>query len=381
MAGRYELWLTDDFGKRLADSRGQTLLDDALKFTATRTVNRIAYFSLWLPPTFDTSLIKLDRMVQVWRAPEGGRLSLWRVYFVRKWRFSTTDRGEQVFVISGPDLNELPRRRIVAAFTGTAQADKTDFADDMMKEIVIEALADGVDPVPAAGTRVWADLSVQANLSNGPMITRAFAFKKLLYPSGAGVLPTIARAAKEAGTEVFFDIVPATIGATAVTYEFRTYTGQPGQDVTGLGVLFDQQKGNMSKPFLEFDYTLEDNYIYAGGQGEGVAREVQQVFDATRYDVSQWNRCEGFADARNQDAANGVRVAGRNILVVGRPRRKFGAVPLDTRGTRFGRDWDFGYKVRTRYRGEEFDSIVRTVTISVDSAAKERIFARLEYED
>jgi len=53
---------------------------------------------------------------------------------------------------------------------------------------------------------------------------------------------------------------------------------------------------------------------------------------------------------------------------------------LDTRGTRFGRDWDFGYKVRAKYRGQEFDAIVRAVTISVDENSKEDIQARLEYE-
>lgn len=380
MPGTYEFWLTDDFGKRLSDRRGRTLLDNIEFVSATREANAIAYFSMGLPPTFDTSLVKPDRMVQVWRAPEGGRLALWRVYFIRKWKWSTKDSGEEIFTIGGPDTNDLLRRRIVAAYTGSAQADKTDFADDMMKEVVTESLADGVAPVPAAGTRVWNDLSVQADLSNGPTITRAFAFKKLLYPSGAGALPIIAQAAREAGTEIFFDVVPATVSGTSITFEFRTYTGQPGQDVTGLGVLFDQQKGNLSKPFLEFDYTEEENYIYAGGQDTEAAREVQQVSDATRYDASQWNRCEGFADARDQDAANGVREAGRSALEQGRPRRKFGAVPLDTRGTRFGRDWDFGYKVRTRYRVEEFDSIIRTVTLSLKNG-KETIPARLEYEE
>ena len=34
----------------------------------------------------------------------------------------------------------------MAAFTDEAQSEKTDFADDMMKEIVTEALADGVAP-------------------------------------------------------------------------------------------------------------------------------------------------------------------------------------------------------------------------------------------
>ena len=140
--------------------------------------NSIGTFSMSLPPSFDASLLAPDRMVQVWRAPEGGRLSLWRVYFIRKWRF-LTQGSRQVLLVWGRDSNDLLRRRIAAAFVDEAESAKTDFADDMMKEIVTEALADGVDPTPDAGTRAWPDLSVQADLGNGPTLTRSFAWQRL----------------------------------------------------------------------------------------------------------------------------------------------------------------------------------------------------------
>ena len=55
-------------------------------------------------------------------------------------------------------------------------------------------------------------------------------------------------------------------------------------------------------------------------------------------------------------------------------------MPLDTRGTRFGRDWNFGDKVVARYRGFEFDAIIRAVTISVNGQGEETVQARLEWE-
>jgi len=372
-ADAYEFWLTTDAGVRIQ------LLDETLWLAAGRQVNNIGSFSMGLPNTFDTDLVKPDRMVQVWRAPQGGRLALWRVYFVRWWRWETQD-SDEVFTIGGPDCNDLLRRRIVAAYSASSQARKTDYADDMMKEAVSEALLDSADPTPSAGTRVWGDLSVQADLEDGPTLTKSFAWRRLLLPSGGGVLPSIAQAAREAGTEVFFDVVPDDVGSAGITFEFRTYTGQPGRDVTGLGVLFDQERGNLKDPFLEYDYTEEVNYVYAAGQGTQDDRNVQQVYDAGRYLASKWGRCEGFADARNEASDDGVREAGRAGLEAGRPRRRFGGIPLDTRGTRFGRDWDIGYKVRARYRGQEFDAIVWAVTISVDEDGREDIQARLEYE-
>jgi len=373
MAGNYEIWMTDDKGVRLAQ------LDNILWFSATRHISKIATFIGGLPTSFDTDLLKPDRMIQVWRAPEGGRLSLWRPYFVRKWRFETRG-GRQTLTVIGVDPNDLLRRRIVAAFSGSAQAAKTDFADDMMKEIITEALADGVAPVPTAGTRAWADLSVQADLGAGPTLEKRFGFGKLLQSSGGGLIASIAKASREAGTEVFFDIVTDAVSSSSIAFQFRTYTGQPGQDVSDR-VVFDQERGNLQGPFLEFDYTAEANYVYAAGRGQGAGRNVQQVYDAGRYNVSQWNRCEAFADARNQDTNNGVREAGRTVLEGGRPRRRFGGTPLDTAGTRYGLDWNFGDRVTARYRGQEFTMIIRTVTISVDDRGRERISSRLEFED
>jgi hypothetical protein len=372
--GTYEIYLTTDTGLRIA------LLDNILDLTAARAVNAIGGFSLDLPSSFDTRLIVPDRQVQVWRAPEGGRLSLWRSYFIRKWRFQT--RGsEQSLTISGPDVNDLLRRRIVARYAGSAEAAITDAADDMMKTVVTNAIADGTNPAPDAGTRIWSDLSVAGDLSDGPSLTKAFAWSTLLTSNGGGVLPSIAKAAKQAGTEVFFDIVPDSISSTSISFEFRTYTGQPGADRTSLGAVFDQERGNLEDPFLEYDYSEEVTYVYAGGQGEGEARNIQQVYDTTRYSASAWNRCEVFADARIQTTDNGVREAGRVALQEGRPRRRFGGTPVDTSGFRFGRDWNYGDKVRARYRGLEFDAIVRAVTISLDGDGRETIQARLDYED
>lgn len=362
----YELWLTDDKGKRIQS------LDYSLGFTANRVDGVVGTLNISLPNTFDTDLLTApDRMIQVWRQPQGGGLNLWQAYFVRKWRYETIGADERLRVW-GREPKELLRRRIVASYSGAAQADKTDFADDMMKEIVTEMLSDAAAPVPTAGTRVWSDLSVQADVSAGPTLTKAFAWQKILR-----LIQSLQAASREAGTEVFFDIVPNNITSTTITFQFRTYVDQPGAD--RADIVFAQGFGNLKNPYLEFDYSEEENYIYGGGQGQGAGRDIQQVYDTDRYNTSQWNRCEVFAVATQQTAANGVREVARARLEAGRPRRRFGADAIDTAGTRFGVDWNFGDRVTARYRGYEFEAIVRAVTLSV-AEESETIAARLEYE-
>lgn len=367
----YELWLTDDFGVRVAQ------VTTFSELTASRVVDGIGWINVTLPADFNTSLIKPDRMFQFWRQPRGGTLSLWRPYFIRKWRWQTSG-GDEVLIVSGPDTNDLLRRRIVANFSGSAQAHKEDLADDMMKEYVSEALSDANAPIPDAGTRAWADLTIAADFSLGPTLTKSANWGRLLQPSGGGLLTDLAKASREAGTEVFFDIVPNVVSSNSINFEFQTYINQPGQDVTEK-VVFDRDRGNLENPVLEYDYSTEVNYVYAGGQGEGQARNIQQVSDEDRYNISQWNRCEAFADARQQSTNNGVREKGRALLESGRPKRKLSGIPIDTEGTRFGIDWDFGYKVRAIYRDEEFDSIIRSVVIRV-TPDEERIQARLDSE-
>ena len=372
MAGQYEIWLTTDQGVRLCP------LDTALYWQASRTVNRIGNFQMGLDATFDEQLLKPDRLVQFWRAPTGGRPKLWRVYFLRGWSLQHAGSRERV-VLWGPDCNDLLRRRIVAFYAGETESTYTTTeADDLMKDLVTNSMTDS-SPATTAGSRAWADLTVAGDLTLGPQLDKGCAWKQLLTEAGGGVLPALAEAAATAGTEVFFDIVTDSISPTSITFQFRTYTDQPGMDVSDR-VVFSKEDRNLKDPYIDYDYGSEVNYVYAGGQGEDDERNIQQVYDTDRYLASTWNRCEGFADARNQTTDNAVREAGRQMLDAGRPRIRAGGIPVDTEGTRFGLDWDFGYKVRMKYRRREFDTIVRSVVLRMDGYGEETIQARLEYE-
>jgi len=379
VAGSYELRLTTDTGKYL-----QTL-DRFMSLQASRTVSRIGHLELRVPWTFNDRLIRPDRMIQVWRAAPGGPMKLFRPYFIRRWRFQTGAEGAEYVYIAGVCPNDLLRRRIVAHYANETNATASgEEADDLMKRIVTDAVTDGSNPSPTAGTRVWSAFSVAGDRTAGPQLTKDFAWQPLLTTAGGGLLPTLAEAAKEAGTEVFFDVAVDSVSPSSISFQFRTYTDQPGQDMTGK-TRFDKER-SMDDPYLEFDHTHEANYIYAGGQGVEDEREIQQVYSAWGstygyggYNRSAWNRCEAFEYCTNQSAANGVREAARARLKEGRPTKRFSGQPKDTAATRFGLHWNWGDKVRARYRNEEFDCIIRAVVLGVYQGV-ETISARMEYE-
>jgi hypothetical protein len=380
---KYELWLTDDHGRRIADAQGKTILKSFLSLSATRAANEIGQFNLFLPPSFDESLLAPDRMVQVWRKPTGGQLGLWRVYFIRWWN-PREEGSQEVIEVKGPDSNELLRRRVIAAYSGdvdyAAIGDNVE-ADLMIQQLVAASQEDtAAGPASASGTREWDDFSAPvAATSTAPTTYKTFELgDPLLTESGNGILPQIANDARTQGTEVFFDVVPV-ITSTGISFEFRTYLNHPGQDVSA-SVTFAKEFGNLKNASLEYDYTREENYIYAGGQGEKAARTVEQVYDVARYGASKWNRCEGFASATSEKTPDGVEAFGNTKLAEGRPRIRFSGIPMDTKGTRFGIHWNFGDKVTARYRSYQGTHIIRAVSLSVDGKGKETIGVRLDAE-
>lgn len=363
----YELWYTSDTGRRLA------LLSTIEQATFLRVTNGVGRFSMILPASFDTKLLKRDRMIQVWRSPKGGRLSLFRVYLVRWWNFRRID-ADMICEVRGPCLNDLLRRRYVINYTRTANAHMTDQADDMCKAVVDDHLvSDTSAPVTAAGSRVVAGLSVQGDLAAGPSLTESLAWRNVL-----DTLTDIAQASRAAGTEIFWDIVASDVSGDSISVEFRTKTGQPGQDQTSR-VVFDEARGNLERASYTYDAATEVNYVYGGGQGQGTGRNIEQQYDATRYNASRWNRCEGFAYAAYSQAANAARDAARQKLAEGEPKVLFTGKAIDTEGTRFGKHWNWGDKVTARFLGQDYESIIRKVQLTLDADRHETIDARLEY--
>ena len=384
----YELLICNDRGRRIG------ALNMYRTFSASASVNSIGSFDALLKQPVDIRStmayhwlerdLRRDWQIQVWRK-DRGPMRLWRTYFVTRWGWSQSEDGEEVFSLGGYDANHLLTRRIVAAYSQSALHSLfiANPADDVMKALVIDSMTNTVDPTPTAGTRAWADLSVQTNHSLGAAVTIDEPFARLLTLSGGGVLPEIARASREAGTPLFFWVAHNTISTAGVTFQFRTAINQPGRDLTsGRGkVLFSAGLGTLVNWELEYDHSEEVNYVYGLGQGDEADLNVQQVYDADRYQASTWARCEGTAEASDQELDAGVIARANAALSEGRPRVSLRGETVSTPGQAFGRHYDVGDRVLARAKGKQFEAIVAGALISIDEDGAVTEQAKLEIYD
>jgi hypothetical protein len=367
MSATWEIWLDDDRGKRLA------LVNEASKFYVSKSCNNPGWFNLTLPGDFDDELISIpDGIVEYWRAPTDGALKWVNGGFIRRLRYGEDkENGRDYIEVAGPTFLELLKRRIIAYAAGTSQADKTDYSDDMLKELVDENLE-------SASTDTDRDLTnfnftVSGQGSDGPSVSKAFSWTRLLY-----TMQEITEMSREDGTELYFDIVASAASENEISLRFYTFTDYPGIDRTGDSMLvFGKEYGNLSNPLLEYDYVNEVNYIYAGGQEEGSEREVVEVEDATAIGRSVWNRREAFVDCRDLSTTASITDRANAELQKRRAKLRFSADLNETDNMRYGIEWNWGDKVVATYRGKQLEGIIKAVSFS----GKNKISARLEVEE
>ena len=361
----YEIWMTNDTGARLG--RVQPYW-----FQAVRVCNDVGACQLGVTPDFNPEWLARDNRIEFWRTPTDGRMGLFRTYFLREWRWDLI--GEQETLrLYGRDPNDLLNRRIIA-YEEDAKLGKVDgaHADDVQKLIVYDDMISD-SSTPAYGSRDYANLTIADYLSAAPTITKTLSWRYVL-----DVLQEIAETSYIAGTRLYFDIIESDVSTATTTYQFRTYTDQPGRNLTNLGVMFSPQRGNLVNAFLDYDYTEEQNYIYAVGQGAKNAIELAEVYDAEAIAASAWNRREGYVNAVGEEDADGVEDRGNTELKRRAGRVSCGGDIRDTDQFRFGRDWHWGDVVRSRYRDVEFDALVRAVSLSMDQDKHETVTGSLE---
>lgn len=357
------------------------------ELSATRTVNALGTLTFTVPmDSYAPTDLPIDGLVELWRTPLAGApvLFLEALWFIREV-YQDLRGGQRVWRIVCYDLLYLlgdpdnQRGRIIAYNAGnTTYTDLLLEADDMMKTIIRQNLgADALDT-----TRdLSAYLSVAEDVSLGAIMRKSDLSRRLILP----VLQEIAAASAAAGTYLAFDIVcltPPSQGAFAI--QFRTYTGQRGQDHragSGAEVLVGPDFGNFDDAELGRSHAAEANYIYARGQGIGDVAAVLPASDDARIDISPFNRREMLWDASStldlvslQDEADGA-------LRAGRPRRTMDGRIIDSDQARFGAEWSWGDYLTAQFVGENFNCRVESVAASKTLAGGEDLQGRLRYDD
>jgi len=347
---------------------------DWISLRYARSVCGVGWFELVLPGDFaigqETRF--LDWRLVVWRTPTGGREYIDFAGFVRQVE-RTYSGGQTVVRLSGPDYNDLLRRRIIAYFAGTAQARKSAAAaDDHMKAFVRENLgASVVDTdrnVTAQGFTVEADLSAGTSLTKSGAWDQLEAVLRELYESSR----------RTPATAAFYGIVPLGSG---YDMQFRTRIGQWGQDHrypdgTDGAVVFAIERGNLDNVRAIYDAADEINYVYGVGEGQLENRLAVEVEDTTRQAASVLNRRERSYENPGVALSASLTNESQKALEEGAPVESFAADLLSIEGCEYGVHWDFGDRVTTIWMGDNTDAHIAMVEVTVDSGG-EKVTARL----
>lgn len=366
----YEIKIYTDRGVPLGNLTGRVT-----QFQYTKIVNGVGYWSLTAPANeFPDNERYLDYQYHFWRNGRRDFIGL------RRDVIKQTRGGNTTITLEGFDANDILRRRIVNADSGSATSAKTDYLDDMMKAVVTDHLATGLT------TRNVTNLfnfTVAPDLSLAPSVARSFAGENVLE-----VLQALAAcsAGQTDSIPLFFGIVDNGDDANGKPkFQFRTWINQPGVNRTATGLttgakacVFSLENGNLDNVTYHLHHSDDYNYIYAGGMGFEDDNNLQSALDQSRIDDSALNRKELFISATHEDDAAVAQVAYEE-LNARRPTRTLRATLLDTEDTPYQIAWNCGDKVTVKYGDRSFDEIIYTTTIQVDGGGQETITGQFDY--
>jgi hypothetical protein len=169
----------------------------------------------------------------------------------------------ETVAVCGPDLNELLERRVIAYKTGSAEAHKSQAADDMLKSYVYENLGAGVTD-PARQLPAALGFEIAADITLAPVVDYSATYGNLL-----DTLKRVAERATENGTQLFFGVLPVWAGGRVVP-RFETQVNMWGRDRTNLSI---------GTGALAMNMTVTGVHLKADRNGETIIPRVAQVED------------------------------------------------------------------------------------------------------
>jgi hypothetical protein len=362
---RYEAVWYDHTGQR----KGVIQAFNSLEYIKTQ--NAVGSLVIDIP----RGLMQYDQfavgdLFEVWREKNSTlELQNETAYFLQSWEFWADSGGEEYIRLTASDANWLLDTAIVWAYATSAAASKTAIPDDMMKAIVLEQL--GASATPASRIKLTCAPYLGAG---GASITKEFAYRNVLT-----VIQELAELANEGGVWLGFDVVRTSPG----TFEFRTYTGQRGQNhgrSSGDPRLVGKQYGNLSQASFGEYHADERNVILVAGQGEGSAREWVTRYSNSRLYASKWNRREYFKDSRDDSTTAALEADGDAALDEFRPRQVLTGTIHDTPGMQYGIHYWFGDILSVEAFGYFVDCHVSAVRVKVDQDGGEQLDIKLRGE-
>lgn len=349
----------------LLDQRGTEITRQLTAFSSlewARKVNDIGSLTLVVPYPCPLNWFQKDNRLEIWRSVDThpAQLEGETQWLIRK-KVISRQGGDRILTVTAQDLNCILKRRIVAYDAATVYTEKTDFGDDMMKEIISENYGLGcID-----GDRDIHDwLQIQADYGLAWPIDKAFA-RKEVFP----IFQEICNESTENGWPLFFDIVRIKPNLC----EFRTYMNQRGTDHSKGSIaplLFGTPYGNLVDDIYTDDSIEEKTFIYAGGQGEEDDRVIETAQDDNRIGVSPFGRIEKFVDARQTDDPAMVQSEAEAELRANIPKKSITGKAATTDKTCYGINYKFGDMVTVETEEVSMTAYINSIHVTVSGGTE-----------
>lgn len=209
-----------------------------------------------------------------------------------------------------------------------------------------------------------------ANLGSGAAVGRRKAYYQIGADPVAGatitgrgrwqnLLTFMQELAVSAGSNIGFRTLQSVDNLGLPVTEFQVYVGQ---DLSGT-VKFSPELGNLAE-FSYYSEWPEANYVYVGGQGEGIARNIVERSDPTM--IATWERAEGeFIDRRDSDDDTELQQSGDEELERATEKGVMSITPIDIPQQTFMTHYQLGDKVTVEWEEGSVVDIIREIKISL----------------
>ena len=304
-----------------------------------------------LKPGRDFANYTKDMLIEVWRETSNG-LSLdgETAYFLRQKRIFRDRANRELIELVGYDSNYILDGRIIAYDAGSDEASKKDVANDLMKAVVNENFITATDTDRNLSSSYF---TKQADDNTGGTVEFK-ASRQCVFTSLEGITDQSRAGGDWVTYDVFYN--------GSLPFEFRTYAGQRGADLTSQ-ITLSVEAGNLAEPSLTYNWADEKTYAYMGGIGQESERLVGEAENSTAINQTVWSRREVISEnfqATSTDTLDDLAAA---LLQENSGKIIFDGRIQQTKGMRYGVNWNYGDKLNVQYQGLEFECRVLGYTI------------------
>lgn len=366
----YNVQLRNSAGEKIALFAGSEKGGGLLGFRYVKTLRRSGQSVLEFNATDSrVELFELDSQIEFMRNDPLDATKNWYLdfgAFHRSVKYNTDKEGKFRFTSRGRGFNDLLQAEIIGYPAGTEYTEKDAACETVAKEFVDENIGPSATAPPRSISGVFTGVSVEADSATGATWSGARANKNLLE-----ILEELAEAAPGD-----FNL----IGLGDSTFEFRWRDVRWGLDKTegnadgNPAVVFSPRLGNVERMYFDDDRANEINRVTVLGSGEGEERLVITVDDAGATETP-WSRRAVARDARDTGDEDELTERANAIIERQRARKSVVVTTIQTKATRYSRDWDYGDLVTVEYSpfGDKMNLKIESVEIELMENGKELI--------